>query len=63
MRKFSVRFWLPLLIALTALPLVGQTSSNNWKRYENKLGNFAIMMPSEPQDSLNQKMEAWSRAR
>jgi len=40
-----------LAIYLLALPLASQT--DGWKKYDNKDGNFAVLFPAEPQDSVN----------
>lgn len=39
------------LLFLLAVSLTGQTS--NWKKYDNKDGNFTVWFPGEPQDSPN----------
>lgn len=48
MRKLLLR---SCLLFLLTLSLAGQTS--NWKKYDNKDGNFTVWFPGEPQDSLN----------
>jgi hypothetical protein len=40
-----------LVVVLLTSPLLGQTES--WKRYKNQAGNFTVLFPVEPQDSLN----------
>ena len=44
-----------LAIYLLALPLAAQTDV--WKKYDNKEGNFTVLFPSEPQDSVNSSDE------
>jgi len=57
MRKLSFCFDLALLMTLTTLSLTAQSNSDGWKRYENKLGKFAVMLPGDPQDSVNPSRE------
>jgi hypothetical protein len=40
------------LLLLLAIPFAGQT--NQWKRYKNTDGNFSVLFPGEPKDSVNQ---------
>jgi hypothetical protein len=40
------------LLVLLAIPFAGQT--NQWKRYKNTDGNFSVLFPGEPEDSVNQ---------
>jgi hypothetical protein len=39
------------LFVCLAAPLAGQT--DEWKRYKNEAGNFSVLLPGEPKDSLN----------
>ena len=39
-----------LLVCLAA-PLAGQT--DEWRKYKNDAGNFSVLLPGEPKDSLN----------
>jgi hypothetical protein len=48
MRNPLLRFGLLFFLALS---LAGQTS--DWKAYKNVPGNFSMMFPVEPQDSVN----------
>lgn len=41
-----------LILLLAAGPLAAQTSE--WKRYKNTNGNFTVLFPGEPNDSVNQ---------
>lgn len=52
MRKLVHRCW---LIAVLALPLSGQNDA--WKKYDSATGNFSVLLPGEPQDTLVQKGE------
>ena len=40
-----------LLLACLCAPFAGQ--SNEWHRYRNTDGNFSVLMPVEPQDTVN----------
>jgi len=40
-----------LILSLAAGPLAAQTSE--WKRYKNTDGNFSVLFPGEPSDSVN----------
>ena len=40
-----------LILTLAAGPLAAQTSE--WKTYKNTSGNFTVLFPGEPQDSVN----------
>ncbi len=40
-----------LMLLLAAGPLAAQTSE--WKRYKNTNGNFAVLFPGEPGDTVN----------
>ncbi len=42
-----------VLMMLLTSSFVGQT--DNWKKYKNTDGNFTVLFPGEPQDSLNKK--------
>ena len=44
-----------LMLSLAAGPLAAQTSE--WKRYKNTDGNFTVLFPSEPQDTVNKTEE------
>ena len=44
-----------LILMLAAGPLAAQTSE--WKRYKNTNGNFTILFPGEPQDTVNKAEE------
>ena len=44
-----------LMLSLAAGPLAAQTSE--WKRYRNTDGNFTVLFPSEPQDTVNKTEE------
>jgi hypothetical protein len=48
MRKLLLR---SCLLSLLALSVAGQT--DNWKKYDNKEGNFAVLFPDQPTDSVN----------
>jgi len=48
MRKL---FFRSCLLACLTISLAGQT--DNWKRYANPAGNFAVLFPGQPQDSVN----------
>ena len=48
MRKALLCSW---LLVLAAVPFFGQT--DEWKRYKNAEGNFTVLFPSDPQDSVN----------
>lgn len=52
MRKIVCGLWLLLLIAS---PFSGQTTE--WKKYKNTDGNFTVLFPGDPQDSINQSTE------
>lgn len=41
----------PCLLLLLTVPLAGQTGE--WKTYKNDTGNFTVLFPGEPQDSVN----------
>ena len=41
-----------LMLLLAAGPLAAQTSE--WKRYNNTNGNFTVLFPGEPTDTVNQ---------
>jgi len=43
---------LPLLLLL-ATAFSGET--NTWKKYQNKDGNFSVLFPGDPADSVNKK--------
>ncbi|HEY6306461.1 MAG TPA: hypothetical protein VI488_08415 [Candidatus Angelobacter sp.] len=52
-----MRYWfihISLLVCLTA-SFAGQTDS--WHRYTNTNGNFSVLMPVEPQESVNGERE------
>jgi hypothetical protein len=40
-----------LILSLAAGPLAAQT--NEWKEYKNTNGNFTVLFPGEPADSIN----------
>jgi len=40
-----------LLLLCLAAPLAGQT--DEWKRYKNANGNFSVLFPTEPTDTIN----------
>lgn len=40
-----------LLLLLLASPFAGQ--ADEWKKYKNTDGNFSVLFPGEPQDSVN----------
>lgn len=40
-----------LLVLLIAIPFSGQT--DDWKRHKNTDGNFTVLFPGDPQDSVN----------
>jgi len=42
-----------LILLLLSSPFAGQTG--NWKKYSNTNGNFTVLFPGEPQDSVNKK--------
>ena len=44
-----------LILLLAAGPLAAQTSE--WKRYKNTNGNFSVLFPGEPQDTVNKAEE------
>src|SRR5262249_6138747 len=44
-----------LLIACVAVPFAGQ--ADEWHRYKNTVGNFSVLVPVEPQDSVNPASE------
>jgi hypothetical protein len=47
----STRFlWFTLLLTLS---LGAQSNNGDWKTYGNKEGNFSVLFPGEPQDSIN----------
>jgi hypothetical protein len=48
-----------LMLSLAAGPLAAQTSE--WKRYKNTDGNFTVLFPGEPQDTVN-KTEAGAQS-
>ncbi len=48
MRKALLLSW---LLGLLFISLTSQT--DGWKRYENTGGNFSVLFPREPQDSIN----------
>lgn len=43
-------FWLTFILALS---LGAQSNTDNWKKYSNNEGNFAVFFPGEPQDTVN----------
>lgn len=43
-------FYVLLLLCLAA-PIAGQT--DEWKRYKNADGNFSVLFPNEPTDTIN----------
>lgn len=45
-----------LAIYLLALPLAAQTDV--WKKYDNKGGNFTVLFPEDPQDTVNSSDES-----
>jgi hypothetical protein len=48
MRKALLSLW---LLVLAAVPFFGQT--DEWKRHKNAEGNFSVLFPGDPQDSVN----------
>jgi len=40
-----------LILLLAAGPLAAQTSE--WRRYKNTNGNFTVLFPGEPEDTVN----------
>ncbi len=48
MRRFVSGLWIVLLLVS---PFEGQ--ANEWKQYKNADGNFTVLFPGEPQDSVN----------
>src|SRR6266571_7415044 len=44
-----------LILLLAAGPLVAQT--NEWKRYKNTDGNFSVLFPGQPEDTVNKTEE------
>ncbi len=48
MKAFFLRTCLMLAVAL---PLAGQSA--DWKKYDDKAGNFSVLFPGQPQDSVN----------
>ncbi len=48
---------LPFLLLLTTV-FSGET--NTWKKYENKNGNFSVLFPGDPQDSVNKEDDSMS---
>jgi hypothetical protein len=48
MRRFVSGFWIVLLLAT---PFAGQT--DEWKIYRSTDGNFTVLFPGEPKDSVN----------
>jgi hypothetical protein len=44
-----------LLALLIALPFSGQTAE--WKQYKDTTGNFTVLFPGDPKDSVNQNNE------
>ena len=42
-----------LLVVFVVIPLTGQTEG--WKKYKFEAGNFTVLFPSDPQDSVNKK--------
>jgi hypothetical protein len=53
MRRLVSGFW---LIVLLASPFAGQTAE--WQKYKNAHGNFTVLFPGEPNDSVNQTDDA-----
>jgi len=41
------------LVLLFAVPFAGQ--AQDWKKYSNSSGNFTVLFPADPQDSVNKK--------
>jgi len=41
------------VVILVTTPFLAQTTG--WKQHKNSTGNFAVMFPADPQDSVNQK--------
>jgi hypothetical protein len=44
-----------LLLLCLAAPIAGQT--DEWKRYKNAEGNFSVLFPTEPTDTINKSEE------
>ena len=44
-----------LLLLCLAAPMAGQT--DEWKRYQNADGNFSVLLPTEPTDTVNRSEE------
>jgi hypothetical protein len=44
-----------LLLLCLAAPLAGQT--DEWKSYKNSEGNFSVLFPTEPTDTINKSEE------
>jgi hypothetical protein len=40
-----------LLLIVVVIPFTGQT--DEWKRYKNQGGNFTVLFPGDPQDTVN----------
>lgn len=49
MRRLVSGFWIVLLLVS---PFAGQTAE--WQKYRNTDGNFTVLFPGEPKDSINQ---------
>ncbi len=48
MRRVLLCSW---FLVLVVVPFTGQT--NEWKEYKNEGGNFSVLFPGDPQDSVN----------
>jgi hypothetical protein len=42
-----------LLVVLVTIPFLAQTEA--WKRYQDPTGNFSVLFPANPQDSVNKE--------
>lgn len=54
MRRLLSGLWIVLLLGIVLLlasPLAGQT--DEWKKFKNTDGNFTVLFPGEPQDTVN----------
>lgn len=49
-----------LLLLCVAIPLAGQ--NENWHRYQNNAGNFSVLMPADPTDTVNPAKDGGSES-
>src|SRR5437879_5319657 len=45
------------VVVFFACALLGQGKTEQWRTYKNELGNFSILLPSEPKDETTQKTD------